>query len=170
MKLCYSRLVLIFVLFQVAQQIGGSPLLVEKGLKSARTQHTQSLREDITNPSVKSAFVKKFDKVKSQHKKNSHDEDKKARSEEKLTKKSKNRGDELTASGHKPTAQPEDEAVYFMNMLPWILPVVCLTILVLVGIGAKMCQAGNYKHTAALREGGVQPTFKYGGPIAVGRV
>ena len=29
-------------------------------------------------------------------------------------------------------------------------------------------QAGNYKHTSALKEGGVQLTFKYGGPIGAG--
>ncbi len=34
--------------------------------------------------------------------------------------------------------------------------------------GAKMCQKGNYKHTEKLREGGVKPTFKYGGPIGAG--
>jgi hypothetical protein len=36
---------------------------------------------------------------------------------------------------------PEDEAVKFMALLPWILPIVCLTILVVVGVGAKMCVA-----------------------------
>jgi hypothetical protein len=40
-----------------------------------------------------------------------------------------------------------------------------LTILVVVGVGARMCQAGNYKHTESLREAGVQPTLRYGGPI-----
>eukprot|EP00287_Rhodomonas_sp_CCMP768_P003879 CAMPEP_0196717584 /NCGR_PEP_ID=MMETSP1091-20130531/944_1 /TAXON_ID=302021 /ORGANISM="Rhodomonas sp., Strain CCMP768" /LENGTH=168 /DNA_ID=CAMNT_0042057979 /DNA_START=92 /DNA_END=598 /DNA_ORIENTATION=+ len=145
-----------------------SPLRVHQRVEeNAETAVLQSLREDITNPAVKSAYVNKFDKVKSEHTKRSGEERKKARSQAKLNAKNK-RGDELTASGHKPSLAPEDEAEHFMNMLPWILPVVCLTILVLVGIGAKMCQAGNYKHTAALTEGGVQPTFKYGGPIGAG--
>eukprot|EP00286_Rhodomonas_abbreviata_P029781 CAMPEP_0181315056 /NCGR_PEP_ID=MMETSP1101-20121128/15160_1 /TAXON_ID=46948 /ORGANISM="Rhodomonas abbreviata, Strain Caron Lab Isolate" /LENGTH=158 /DNA_ID=CAMNT_0023422215 /DNA_START=153 /DNA_END=629 /DNA_ORIENTATION=+ len=129
------------------------------------TQKLQTLREDITNPAIKSAYVSKFNQVKKEHAKKAGEERKKARSHAKLHDK---HGDEVTASGHKPSVAPEDEAEHFMNMLPWILPVVCLSILVLVGIGAKMCQAGNYKHTAALKEGGVQPTFKYGGPIGAG--
>ena len=33
-----------------------------------------------------------------------------------------------------------DEPAKLMSLLPWILPAVCVSILVLVGIGAKMCQ------------------------------
>ena len=114
---------------------------------------------------VKKSFVGKFNKVKDEHKKHVHEEYKKSASRKSLHGKKNKLADELTSSGHKASPPPEDEAVKFMALLPWILPVVCLTILVTVGIGARMCQAGNYKHTEALREGGVQPSFKYGGPI-----
>jgi len=81
----------------------------------------------------------------------------------------KNRmGDQLTGSGHKASKPTEDEPAKLMALLPWVLPAVCVSILVLVAIGAKMCQKGNYKHTEALREGGVKPSFKYGGPIGAG--
>mmetsp|Transcript_35369 Transcript_35369/g.83238 ORF Transcript_35369/g.83238 Transcript_35369/m.83238 type:complete len:170 (-) Transcript_35369:282-791(-) len=159
----YAALALVLVASVSCLPMGASQDQEENGGKAA----LQSLREDITNPAVKSAFVNKFDKVKKEHSERAGAERKKARSQAKLSNKNK-KGDELTASGHKPSVAPEDEAEHFMDMLPWILPVVCLTILVLVAIGAKMCQAGNYKHTAALKEGGVQPTFKYGGPIGAG--
>lgn len=128
-------------------------------------QVTSSLREDITNPKIKKSFVGKFNKVKDEHKKHQRDDHKKDASRRSLHGKKNKLADELTSSGHVAGPPPEDEAVKFMALLPWILPVVCLTILVVVGVGAKMCQAGNYKHTETLREGGVQPSFKYGGPI-----
>jgi len=128
-------------------------------------QESESLREDITNPKVKKSFVGKFNKVKKDHEEHSSDQNKKSASRKSLHGKKNRLADELTSSGHKATAPPEDEAIKFMAWLPWILPGVCLTILVVVGCGARMCQAGNYKHTEALREGGVQPSFKYGGPI-----
>ena len=114
---------------------------------------------------VKKSFVGKFNKVKDEHKRHVHEEYKKSASRKSLHGKKNKLADELTSSGHKASPPPEDEAVKFMALLPWILPVVCLSILVIVGVGARMCQAGNYKHTEALREGGVQPSFKYGGPI-----
>jgi hypothetical protein len=43
----------------------------------------------------------------------------------------------LQGSGHKASLAPEDEAAKFMTMLPWVLPIVCITILVLVGVGVS---------------------------------
>ena len=135
------------------------------GWDMSMQQSTQALREDITNPSIKKSFVGKFNKVKREHRAKKHEEMKKSSSAKSLHKKKDLLADELTSSGHIAQPPPQDEAVKFMAWLPWILPIVCLTILVVVGVGAKMCQKGNYKHTESLREGGVQPTLKYGGPI-----
>mmetsp|Transcript_58501 Transcript_58501/g.122229 ORF Transcript_58501/g.122229 Transcript_58501/m.122229 type:complete len:178 (-) Transcript_58501:75-608(-) len=136
-------------------------------LQASFPQSMQSLREDISNPSVKSAYVKKFEAARNEHARRTRHSKKKSRSHQKLSSKN-SLADQLTGSGHKASVAPEDEAAKFMDMLPWVLPIVCISILVLVGIGAKMCQAGNYKHTAALTESGVQPSFKYGGPIGAG--
>mmetsp|Transcript_65226 Transcript_65226/g.155579 ORF Transcript_65226/g.155579 Transcript_65226/m.155579 type:complete len:165 (+) Transcript_65226:66-560(+) len=143
---------------------GAGAFPVKQGEEEGAT--IQALREDITNPAVKSAFVGKFNKAKRSRDDRMGDQAKKSASHSKLSKKDK--GDTLTASGHQVTVAPEDEAQHFMSMLPWILPIVCLSILVIVAVSAKMCQAGNYKHTQTLKEGGVQPSFKYGGPIGAG--
>mmetsp|Transcript_6850 Transcript_6850/g.17048 ORF Transcript_6850/g.17048 Transcript_6850/m.17048 type:complete len:161 (+) Transcript_6850:84-566(+) len=135
------------------------------GLNTGRDGVTEKL-EDISNPTVKSAYVGKFMKAKQKHIEAMREDGRKSRSSEKL--KRKNRGDEVTASGHKPSEPGVSEPEKLMALLPWILPAVCVSILVIVAIGAKMCQKGNYKHTEKLREGGVKPSFKYGGPIGAG--